>query len=97
MMRDVATLFQCECKKHIIILDGDLQGTDLEKEDVLCPVCGNEMVSEMSRNITLGSVRDDKTVWEKVQSIKDRLNNGTTKSIDDYNEDVRFLLSLLDE
>jgi len=97
MIKDVVTVYQCECKKNIIILDENFQGTEIEREEILCPICGNEMVDECSRDMTIGSVRDDKDIWDKVLYIKNKVTIDKSKLDKELVSDIKFLLELFDE
>lgn len=53
MLKVLVNIWQCECGKNIIILDENLQDSNSESDDILCPLCGEEMVGSMVRNLTI--------------------------------------------
>lgn len=59
MIEVVTTVFQCECGRNIIILDENLDDDQTINEDteILYPICGQEMVSEMTRVIKIETLK----------------------------------------
>lgn len=98
MNKENTTIWKCECGKNIIILDESLKSTKLERNDILCPLCGNEIVSECVKNISIGSIRDDKKTMTRLKEIKEKLkhipieNEETMQYYVFYKEDIKFLL-----
>ena len=97
MTKDVVTVWHCKCKKNYIILDEEMMGTELSLDEVLCPVCGNEAVSSYTKDMTIGSVRDDKEVWDKVLTLKNRMRFDSKGLDPNLVGEITFLLKLLDE
>lgn len=53
-MKVIASIYQCECGRNIIVLDDNMEfDGNLNPEQMECPVCGGEMVSECTRTIDI--------------------------------------------
>lgn len=51
-MTKIVEIYTCECGKNIIILDENYEDTT-DIEDIQCPICGEQMVSHMTRKIDI--------------------------------------------
>jgi len=88
MIKDTVTVWQCECGKNIIILENNMTATELNSEDILCPLCGNEMVSECTRDIEIiGSIKEER---EKDKNFNKLLDEVQDKAKDEMMDAIRF-------
>lgn len=54
-MKTIVEIHTCDCGKNIIVLDENFENAT-DTENMECPVCGGEMVSETLREITINRV-----------------------------------------
>ena len=56
-MKVKTSMWKCKCGKHIIILGEKMEDIPLKTEDILCPICGEEMESSTTRTLTIGDIQ----------------------------------------
>jgi predicted RNA-binding Zn-ribbon protein involved in translation (DUF1610 family) len=104
MIKQDVTVWQCECGNHSIILDKDLKSFKLDIEEILCPLCGNEMISECIKELTIGDFKKDPVIMGRLKEIKNKLLPVFSEDEElikqyyiFYKEDMKFMLTLLNK